>query len=169
MDILIESLFSVSEILNRARLFIVQKCFLFNNTPFSSPTAKISKMKMQRGQHIPHPVFLWTPSGTRGDTGATEKEIIKKRCCTVQTHCYSVPRHLSRCHWACHALSHTDDLTPSALWCKPLLAHTSTIILAATKSSAYASEQVKSKQHGDEHLPLLIWMAITAKLIHVTS
>lgn len=83
--------------------------------------------------------------------------------------CYSVPCHLSRCHWACHALSHTDDLTPSALWCKPLLAHTSTIILAATKSSAYASEQVKSKQHGDEHLPLLIWMAITAKLIHVTS
>lgn len=35
---------------------------------------------MQRGQHIPHPVFLWTPSSTRGDIGATEKEVIKKRC-----------------------------------------------------------------------------------------
>lgn len=40
------------------------------------------------------------------------REIIKKRCCTVQTHCYSVPRHLSRCHWACHALSHTEWLDP---------------------------------------------------------
>lgn len=87
----------------------------------------------------------------------------------VQILCYSVPCHLSVCHWACHFLSHTDYLTPSALWCKPLLAHTSAITLAATKSSAHTSEQVKSKQYRDEHLPLLIWVAITVKLIHVIS
>lgn len=143
MDVVIESVSQVSEILNRARFFIVQKCFLFYNTPFSSPTANIYKVKMQTGQHIPHPLFLWTPSGTRGDTGATEKEIIKKRCCTVQIHCSSVPCYLSGCHWACHILSHTDYLTPSALWCKPLLAHTSTMTPTATKSSAHTSEQVK--------------------------
>lgn len=142
---------------------------VFSYTRLSSPTAKIYKMKMQTGQHIPHTVFLWTPSGTRGDTGATEKEIIKKRCCTAQVRCCSVPRHLSVCHWACHVLSHTDYLTPSAQWCKPLLVHISTITLEATKSAAHTSEQVTSKQHKDEHLPLLIWVAITAKLIHVIS
>lgn len=104
MDVLTRSLFWVSEILNRARFFVTQKCFLFHNTPSRSPVAKIYKMKTQRRQHIPHPVFLWTPSGTRGDTGATEKEVIKERCFTIRTHCYSVPCHLSGRHWACHVL-----------------------------------------------------------------
>lgn len=162
--------------LAQGKIFIMQMCILIYNTPFSSPLAKIYKTKMQRRQHIPDPVFLWTPSDTRGDNRATEKNIIKERSVPlfkpITTLRFAISLGVTERAAFCF---HPDYFNPSALHLPTRQTWPYIIITqAAMNSSARVSEQVKSQQHGGNHLPYLggycwFWSSLKSNLTQLRA
>lgn len=124
--------------LAQSKIFIMQMCIPFYNTPFCSLLAKIYKMKMQRGQHIPDTVFLWTPSDTRGYTGATEGKMIKEN--SVPLFKLTSILCLAICLAATESVMlwpQMDYVTPSALRCKLPLAYTADLTVHNDNPNSY--------------------------------
>lgn len=126
---------------------------------------------LQWRQRIPYPAFPWTPSDTRGDNGATEKNIIKGRSVPlfkpIATLCFAISLGVTERATFC---SHPDYFTPSALECKLLLAHMSALTVPNYNPGSY--EQPCSRTRTREVTaewrwppPLSVWLL----LILVTS